>query len=501
MVQVIIPISSDSKYFPRDEYFFPKPLISVDGSPMILRVLENLEKYLSISKYIFILPSELSTKYTLDKIISLNTNINCEFVYKRGDTNGALCSIMLGIDKINEDEEIIISNMDEIISYDLQKILSFFKLNDSLGGLISFESNHPRQCYLDIKKGNEVNYCAEKKVISKNAIAGFYYFKNKQYFYESAEKALLSGPSENNIFFISSSINQLILKYKRVHAYFIDKSKYHTFYKPYSISDYIQSKILDKGDKKDLPINIVIPAAGKGSRFAEAGWKASKPLIDINNKTMIEHVIENLRIKNSTKIIICQSNIEKEILQIKNESNEDIKVIPINFLTEGTACTVLKVHSLINNNNPLLIANSDQLVNLDCEEIVKSCENRNLDGIILTFKDSEKNPKWSFAALNKKGLVKEVAEKNPISDMATVGIYYFKKGRDFVNAAIEMIISMDKVNNEYYTCPTYNYLIKKGLKIGILEIDQSDMFGLGTPQDLNKFLIHKGFPPSKDAPN
>lgn len=502
MVQVIIPISSDSKYFPEEEYFFPKPLINIDGYPMILKVLNNLEENLEISKYIFILPSELSTKYTLDKIISLNTNVQCDFVYRRGNTNGGLCSVMLGIDKFVEDEEIIISNMDEIISYDLQKIINFFNFNDSIAGLISFESNHPRQCYLEIGNHNKVEYCAEKRVISKYASAGFYYFKNKTFLCEAAEKTLLNSSPENNLYFISSAVNQIILKYQKVHTYFIDKKNYHTFYKPDSINEYIQGKNIEKQNKNKISnVNVVIPAAGLGSRFVKAFWKAPKPLIDINGKPMLEHVIENINLNNANKIVICQEEIEKEIIKLKNHLREDILIHSITGITEGTACTILKSRDKINNDSPLLIANSDQLVNLDFQKIVESCKQRHLDGIILVFKDPERNPKWSFAEVDDDGIVLKVKEKEPISDMATVGIYYFKKGTDFVNAAIDMILCQDKVNGEYYTCPVYNYLIKKGLRIGVLEIDQSDMYGLGTPEDLKKYINQKNFPNSKHCPN
>jgi hypothetical protein len=114
------------------------------------------------------------------------------------------------------------------------------------------------------------------------------------------------------------------------------------------------------------------------------------------------------------------------------------------------------------------------------------------DGSIMTFIDKEKNPKWSFAKLNENNLVSRVEEKLAISEFATVGIYLYSKGKDFVNYTIEMIINNDRVNNEFYTCPTYNYAIKDGAKIGIYNIDINQMNGIGTPEDLNIYLSKLG---------
>lgn len=160
----------------------------------------------------------------------------------------------------------------------------------------------------------------------------------------------------------------------------------------------------------------------------------------------------------------------------------------IDRLTEGTACTVLHARHLINNDIPLVIANSDQLVDFDPHAYLLDCIARELDGSILTFIDKHRDPKWSFARLNDDGLVVEVKEKMPISDHATVGIYLFRRGSDFVDSAIDMIVQQDRVNNEYYTCPTYNYLIKAGKKVEIFDVMPEAIHGLGTPEDLCAYL-------------
>ena len=237
-------------------------------------------------------------------------------------------------------------------------------------------------------------------------------------------------------------------------------------------------------------INIVIPMAGMGSRFAQAGYEKPKPFIDVNGKPMIARVIDNLYYPGAKYILIGRSeHLEKES-ELVNEikANYNAEFIEIDKLTEGTACTVLFARKYIDNDNPLLIANSDQLVDISVQEYIDDCLGKGMDGTLLTFKDAELNPKWSLAKTDENGLVTEVQEKKAISEFATVGIYFFSKGKDFVDHAIDMIINNDRVNNEFYTCPVYNYSIKDGRKIIIYNILQEQMHGLGTPEDLEAYL-------------
>jgi dTDP-glucose pyrophosphorylase len=237
-------------------------------------------------------------------------------------------------------------------------------------------------------------------------------------------------------------------------------------------------------------INIVIPMAGLGSRFAIAGYKKPKPFIDVNGKPMIARVMENLYYPNANYILIGRKEHLEEEKELVAQIQKKFKAtfISIDKLTEGTACTVLFARKHINNDFPLLIANSDQLVDCSIREFIDDCMRKKADGSILTFIDDEINPKWSFAKIDTNNFVTEVQEKKAISQYATVGIYFFNKGSDFVNGSIDMIIENERVNNEFYTCPVYNYLIKDNKKILIFNIKQTEMHGLGTPEDLELFL-------------
>jgi dTDP-glucose pyrophosphorylase len=236
-------------------------------------------------------------------------------------------------------------------------------------------------------------------------------------------------------------------------------------------------------------INIVIPMAGLGSRFAKAGYDKPKPFIDVLGKPMIARVMENLAYPNARYILIARKDhIEQEKALVRDlEKKYNALFIPIDKVTEGAACTVLFARKYINSDEPLLIANSDQIVDMNIAEYIDDCLSRKLDGSILTFIDEVRDPKWSFARIDGDGLVAEVREKKAISEYATVGIYFFSKGKYFIDSAIDMIINNDRVNNEFYVCPVYNYAICSKARIGIYNIDHQKMHGIGTPEDLDTY--------------
>ncbi len=235
-------------------------------------------------------------------------------------------------------------------------------------------------------------------------------------------------------------------------------------------------------------MNIVIPMAGEGRRFLDAGYTTPKPFIDVDGIPMIERVLRNVNAPGANYILIARREHVENAAAQEIAEKYGVTYITVDKLTEGTACTALYARKYINNDAPLLFANSDQIVDIDINDFVADCDKRGLCGSILTFRDEEKNNKWSFVELDDGGLVKRVAEKQPISDIATVGIYYFSKGRNFVDAAIDMIVENDRVGGEFYICPVYNYAVKNNCKIGIYDIAPQDMHGIGTPQDLNDYL-------------
>ena len=236
-------------------------------------------------------------------------------------------------------------------------------------------------------------------------------------------------------------------------------------------------------------LNVLIPMAGAGSRFQQAGYTFPKPLIDVKGKPMIQTVVENLNVEANFIFVVQKEHREKYNLDaLLNLITPNCKGVEVNSLTEGAACTTLLAKEHINNDAPLLMANSDQFAEWDSNEFMYKMVEQNVDAGILSFKST--HPKWSFAKVNEFGYVTEVAEKKPISDIATVGIYYWAKGSDYVKYAEQMISKNTRVNNEFYVCPVFNEAIKDNKKIKKFNIEK--MWGLGTPEDLNHYLKNYG---------
>ena len=234
-------------------------------------------------------------------------------------------------------------------------------------------------------------------------------------------------------------------------------------------------------------MNVLIPMAGAGSRFERAGYTFPKPLIDVNGKPMIQLVTENLNIEARHIYIVQKSHYEKyNLQQLLNLISPDCVIVQVDGVTEGAACTTLLAKEFINNDEPLVISNSDQVFEWDSNEFMYSMVADEVDGGILTFEAT--HPKWSFAKLGDDGFVTEVAEKNPISNIATAGVYYFRKGSDYVKYAEQMIERDIRTNNEFYVCPVYNQACEDNQKVKVFHIDR--MWGLGTPEDLNHYLTH-----------
>ena len=250
-----------------------------------------------------------------------------------------------------------------------------------------------------------------------------------------------------------------------------------------SIMNYV-TYINNGGDTKKL--NIVIPMAGLGSRFANVGYKLPKPLIDVNGKPMIQVVVENMNINAHYVFIAMKKHVEEYDVEnvIKEVTCGNYTIRTIDELTEGSACTVLKVRDIIDNDSPMMLANSDQYLEWDPYEFL--VKTQDVDGLISCFEATHQ--KWSYAKTDDDGKVTEVAEKKVISNLATTGLYYFAKGSQFVRCADSMISKNIRTNGEFYNCPIYNEVILEG---GVVKTHMcSKMWGIGVPEDLDYYLQH-----------
>tara|TARA_R100000008_G_C3586487_1_gene172823 strand:- start:2193 stop:2909 length:717 start_codon:yes stop_codon:yes gene_type:complete len=234
-------------------------------------------------------------------------------------------------------------------------------------------------------------------------------------------------------------------------------------------------------------MKVLIPMAGEGSRFSKEGYTFPKPLIDVNGKPMIQRVVENLDFDCEYIFLVRKGHIKKYdglVDTLDRITNGRFSHIEVDGLTEGAACTALLAKKLINSDESLLIANSDQIIEYEANNFNMLRNLTDVDSIVWTF--NAVHPKWSFVKTNARGFCTEVAEKRPISNIATCGIYWYKRGSDFVKYAEQMIQKDIRVRNEFYIAPVYNELIQDGKTLIPFYVHK--MHGIGTPEDLNNYL-------------
>lgn len=229
-------------------------------------------------------------------------------------------------------------------------------------------------------------------------------------------------------------------------------------------------------------MNILIPMAGLGMRFKEAGYTMPKPLIPVNGKPMIQAAIESLGVDGNWIFVTRRFHDLKSRLE---EIRPGCTVIELDSVTDGPACTCLMAREHINTDKPLLTANVDQIMQWSADSFSRTIRNLRHDGMIVTYRTD--TPKNSYAAIDDRGYVTRIAEKEVISNYSLNGIHYWKHGSDFIRSADRMIEKNLRVNGEFYIAPTYNELIQEGKKIVLYHIPAGQHHAIGTPEDLTKY--------------
>jgi dTDP-glucose pyrophosphorylase len=235
MINILIPLAGNNKFEHDSEYIYPKPLLEIRGKTILEHVIDNFAEIEKEKHYIFVLTSQDCKQYNLDSTIRLLVK-NCEIIKLDNITEGTLCTALMAIDCINNSTPLIISNADQIFQESLADLIVHFENYDA--GVPVFESVHPRWSYVRVNKNNEIIQTAEKKPISKNAIAGLFYFKHGKEFIESAMDVIKKDTRREDKFYISSTLNEMVLKNKKILAHKIDKNKYYSFYTPQKIKDF-----------------------------------------------------------------------------------------------------------------------------------------------------------------------------------------------------------------------------------------------------------------------
>jgi len=234
-------------------------------------------------------------------------------------------------------------------------------------------------------------------------------------------------------------------------------------------------------------LNIIIPLAGEGRRFLENGFKVPKPLIKVKDKMILEWAIKSIGIKGNF-IFCCKNehiknyNLDEKLKQII----PDCHIVKITNLTEGPVKTILEAKNLINNDEELIISDSDHYLEWDYLGFSKKIKDENIDAGVMVFPQEQQSRSLSYVKLNEDGYVIEAAEKKLISKIATVGLHYFRRGSDFVKYSTRMIEKNIRTNNEFFVTPVYNEFILDGKKV--IAFPVSKMASLGTPEDVINFV-------------
>lgn len=234
MINILIPAMGNSVFF--ENYYFPKLMIEINGETVLEKVINNFSQ-IKEKHFIFVLGEKECSEFHTDNSVKLLTGGNCSIIRLKNETAGGLCTSLIAVEYINNDEPLIVANFDQIIDVNYQDVIDEFDRKGYDAGVISFKSIHPRWSYLRVEDGDVVEL-AEKCPISKNAIAGFYYFRHGSDFVEGAKRAIYKENSLNGRYYISASMNELILMNRRIGMYNIDKEKYHSFYSPDKIKEY-----------------------------------------------------------------------------------------------------------------------------------------------------------------------------------------------------------------------------------------------------------------------
>jgi HAD superfamily hydrolase (TIGR01509 family) len=371
-----------------------------------------------------------------------------------------------------EKKQIYSSEMFQVFDKD-QELVDLFKLIKSFNIKIGVASNAIRETVVGSLKSlgvyGLIDYALSNEDVSNP--------KPNPEIYKTMMSLLGSFPETTTIF-EDSEIGQAAAKASLAKLFPVTERKDIDF-------SYI-SKAIETLTPNSFP-NILIPMAGSGSRFFKAGYKDPKPLIDVNGKPMIQRVVENIAIPGNYIFIVQAEHYEKYNLEVAlTKLVPGCQIIQVDGVTDGAARTALLAKQYIDNRRPLIVANSDQILDWDGSEFISQLLEIGADGNMALFLANE--DKWSYAKIKNSRII-EVAEKVVISNNASTGIYGWAKGSDYVKYAEQMIEKNIRVNNEFYICPVYNEAIQDSKRI--LPIFVDGMYGLGTPEDLEKFLLQK----------
>ncbi|MEA2020025.1 MAG: NTP transferase domain-containing protein [Campylobacterota bacterium] len=511
-MHIIVPMSGIGKRFIDAGYKDPKPLVVVDGKPIIEHV---CDLFPTEDKFTFICNAKHLAETNMKEVL-LSIKPNANVVEIPNHKLGPVYAVSLVEEYIEDEEEIIVNYCDFGTYWDYDDFLKHTRNRDADGAIPSYKGFHPHMLgntnYAFMRDKNQwMLEIKEKEPFTDNrmeeyASNGTYYFKKgsyvKKYFKELMDKDInLKGE-----FYVSLIYNLLIEDGLKVSIYDIqhmlqwgtpqDVEEYNTWSKYFR--DAIEEKVKPQANENSITL---IPLAGRGSRFAKVGYKNPKPLIDVSGKPMIIQAANSLPNSEKQIFVTLQEHLDNYPLQdtLKKEYS-DCKIVAIDEVTEGQAITCSLGLKDTDINSSLLVAATDNGMIYDKEKYQKLIEDESIDAIIFTFRNhisSKNNPQmYGWVKTDNTNNAKGVSVKVPISDdpyndHAIVGTFWFKKV-EYFNKALENLLAKDiKVNGEYYVDSLMGELIELGLNVKVFEVE--DYICWGTPDDYETFVYWQSF--------
>lgn len=500
-MQIIIPMSGEGVRFKQAGYKDIKPLIKVDGKPIIEHV---VGLFPGESDFVFVcnqshletteLKSELERICPTGKIVPISP-------HKRGPVH----AVLRAKEFIKDSEPVIVNYCDFAVEWDYAAFKGLVAQHKYDGCITAYKDFHPHSLgptlYGYIKEINlEFQEIKEKESFTDNrmeefASCGTYYFKSgatlKNYF----ERAIRENLSTNGEFYASLPYNLMKKDGLSIHVYEVEKflqwgtpddlEEYQGW------SDYFKNEA-DWKPSKPMGAQCLIPMAGAGKRFKDEGFKDPKPLILVGNEPMIQKAVESMPVSESYTFVCQKTHVESYPIQerLLEIFGNKTQVLVIDGLTEGQACTCLLAEETLNPEQPLLIGACDNGMVWDEDRYNNLISDPSIDGIVFTFRNyvgAKRNPQmYGWVNADENGVIKNVSVKRAISDTpgkdpAVVGAFWFRKTKDFCDSTRALIARNERVNGEFYADSVINPFVESGKKAVIFDIDRYVCWG--TPND------------------
>jgi len=504
-MQIIIPLAGQGNRYKRAGYTKIKPLIEVDGKPMIEHVI-NL--FPGENDFLFICAKnhleETNLRETLEKLKPGSSIVGIS-PHKLGPVHTALEAE----EYIKDDEPVILNYCDFFAYWDYDDFKKTMKNLNPGGCITAYRGFHPHSLGPNLyaymrEKDNYMLEIREKGCFTDDrmneyASAGTYYFRSGSFLKHYFKKAKQEDLQTRGEYYASTPFNLLLEDGLDVYIYelenFLQWGTPEDLEEYQAWSDYFAKYRDWKPDLKPSPGCNLIPMAGAGSRFTREGYKMPKPLVPVSDVPMVKRSLESLPPAEEW-ITLCRTQHleESNMEEVLREIDSGVRIIPVEKLTEGQACTCLLAREYLDPESPLLIAACDTAVVFDQDKYSGMISNPDIDCIVWTFRNhphANRNPRqYGWVKTDSDGNVKGISCKIPISDNprkdpGIIGNFWFRKAKFFIEAADKLIEENRRINNEFYVDSVIDVVVEMGLKANVFDVMYYICFG--TPDDVRTY--------------